>query len=88
MLGTWRHILKDGLTTWQESERTAVRSDCHAWGSSPNVELFRTVLGIHTAASGFQRVRIEPNPGKLARGGEPAAPFWMTGEKPGPEVNQ
>jgi hypothetical protein len=48
------------LTTWAEA-LTFDRSDCHAWGASPNYELFRTVLGVESAAPGFKRVRISPN---------------------------
>lgn len=61
-------ILRDqmalGLTTWAEMPEPS-RSDCHAWGSSPNIEVFRTVLGIDAAASGFRRVRIAPALGAL-----------------------
>ncbi len=65
MLGPWRRMIADGLTTWAERDfRT--RSDCHAWGSSPNIELLRTVLGVDSAAPGFARVRIEPHLGKLS----------------------
>jgi hypothetical protein len=48
------------LTTWAEA-MTFDRSDCHAWGASPNYELFRTVLGVESAAPGFKRVRIATN---------------------------
>ncbi|HFB98273.1 MAG TPA: alpha-rhamnosidase, partial [Bryobacterales bacterium] len=66
MLGPWRRMMADGLTTWAERDfRT--RSDCHAWGSSPNIELLRTVLGVDSAAPGFARVRIEPHLGRLQR---------------------
>jgi hypothetical protein len=64
MLGTWRTMLDRGLTTWAETADPA-RSDCHAWGASPNYELFRTVLGIDSAAPGFARVAIRPFLGKL-----------------------
>ena len=64
MLGPWRRMLASGLTTWAERNDPS-RSDCHAWGASPNVELFRTVLGIDSAAPGFRRVVIRPNLGKL-----------------------
>ncbi len=61
-------ILRDqmalGLTTWAEMPEPS-RSDCHAWGSSPNIEFFRTVLGIDAASSGFRRVRIAPALGSL-----------------------
>lgn len=65
MLGPWRVMLGLHLTTWAEA-LTFDRSDCHAWGSSPNYELFRTVLGIESAAPGFKRVRIAPHLNGLA----------------------
>jgi hypothetical protein len=61
MLGPWREMLASGLTTWAETNEPDVRSDCHAWGSSPNFELFRTVLGIDSAAPGFRRVLVRPS---------------------------
>ena len=65
-LDTWRENLRMGMTTWAEiSDISAARSDCHAWGSSPNIEFFRTVLGIDSDGQGFKKVRIEPRPGKL-----------------------
>ena len=64
MLDTWRTMLGRGLTTWAETA-DPTRSDCHAWGASPNYELFRTVLGIDSAAPGFARVTIRPFLGKL-----------------------
>lgn len=63
-----------GLTTWAEiSDLPNSRSDCHAWGASPNIEFFRTVLGIDTRAPGFASVKIEPHLGgmKTASGGIP-----------------
>lgn len=61
-------ILEDqkakGLTTIAEMPDPS-RSDCHAWGSSMNIEFFRTVLGIDSAAPGFKRVVISPSLGKL-----------------------
>jgi alpha-L-rhamnosidase len=68
MLGDWRAMLDRGLSTWAEipedSGRVS-RSDCHAWSASPNFELFRTVLGIDSAAPGFTRVSIRPYLGRL-----------------------
>lgn len=65
-LNKWRENMQQGLTTWAEkSDLSTTRSDCHAWGSSPNIEFFRTVLGIDSDAPGFARVRIEPHLGKL-----------------------
>ncbi|MCW5978404.1 MAG: hypothetical protein KIT09_10020 [Bryobacteraceae bacterium] len=67
MLGPWRRMLADGLTTWAETDGNKVRSDCHAWGASPNIELFRTVLGIDSAAAGFRSVVIRPSLGKFSK---------------------
>jgi len=64
LLGPWRTMLERGLTTWAEQE-DPTRSDCHAWGASPNYEIFRTVLGIDSVVPGFRRVRIQPFLGKL-----------------------
>ncbi|MFN7997462.1 MAG: alpha-L-rhamnosidase C-terminal domain-containing protein [Bryobacteraceae bacterium] len=64
MLTTWRTMLERGLTTWAE-QADPTRSDCHGWGASPNFELFRTVLGIDSAAPGFRQVIIRPYLGKL-----------------------
>ena len=65
-LDKWREDIRMGLTTWAEmSDVAASRSDCHAWGSSPNIEFFRTVLGIDSDAPGFSVVKIEPHPGAL-----------------------
>lgn len=66
-LGTWEFMLAEGLSTWAEQDTPYTRSDCHAWGASPNIEFFRTVLGIDSAAPGFSKVLIEPNLGTLSR---------------------
>lgn len=65
-LGVYRENMAMGLTTWAEvSDVNTTRSDCHAWGSSPNIEFFRTVLGIDSDAPGFKKVKIEPHLGQL-----------------------
>ena len=65
-LGIWRDNIKMGMTTWAEmSDISASRSDCHAWGSSPNIELYRTVLGIESDAPGFSKVKIDPHLGAI-----------------------
>lgn len=65
-LDIWRENMAMGLTTWGEtSDVSGTRSDCHAWGASPNIEFFRTVLGIDSDAVAFKRVRIEPHLGDL-----------------------
>jgi len=65
-LGIWRDNIKMGLTTWAEtSDLHNNRSDCHAWGASPNIEFYRMVLGIDSYAPGFSKVKIEPHLGTL-----------------------
>jgi alpha-L-rhamnosidase len=67
-LAKWRENIHMGLTTWAEmSDINTSRSDCHAWGSSPNIEFFRTVLGIDSDAPGFTKVKITPHPGALKK---------------------
>ena len=65
-LDQWRENIKMGMTTWAEiPDINNARSDCHAWGASPNIEFFRTVLGIDSDAPGFSKVKIEPHLGSL-----------------------
>jgi hypothetical protein len=69
-LGAWHEMLARGLTTFAETvdrPNSASRSDCHAWSASPNIEVFRTVLGVDSAAPGFARVAVRPHLGKLHR---------------------
>jgi alpha-L-rhamnosidase len=67
-LGPWRESIKIGLTTWaEEPNLNTTRSDCHAWASGPNVEFFRTVLGIDSYSPGFSKIKIEPHVGKLTK---------------------
>ncbi|WP_116789824.1 alpha-L-rhamnosidase-related protein [Flavobacterium psychrotrophum] len=67
-LGIWRENIAMGLTTWAEdSSLQTVRSECHAWGSSPNIEFYRTVLGIDSDAPGFAKVKVAPHLGILTK---------------------
>jgi hypothetical protein len=76
-LGIWSDNMKMGLTTWAESSNLPYsRSDCHAWGSSPNIEFFRTVLGIDSDGPGFRKIKIEPHLGTLTS---------VSGEMPHPD---
>jgi len=63
-MGIWYDQMKLGLTTWAEMPEPS-RSDCHAWGASPNIEFFRILLGISSGAPGFSKVLIEPSLGKI-----------------------
>lgn len=89
-LDPWRESMKIGLTTWaEEPDLYKTRSDCHAWAASPNIEFFRTVLGINSSAPGFTKVRIEPHLGKLTKvggeiphpGGKISVSYILTDEK-------
>lgn len=65
-LDKWRENIQMGLTTWAEtSDLDKTRSDCHAWGASPNIEIYRTILGIDSDGLGFSKVKIEPHLGEL-----------------------
>jgi len=67
-LNIYRENIAMGLTTWAEySDVNTSRSDCHAWGASPNIEFFRTVLGIDSYAPGFAQIKIEPHLGTLTK---------------------
>jgi len=76
-LGVWKKNIEMGMTTWAEfSDISNSRSDCHAWGSSPNIEFFRTLLGIDSDAPGFTQVKIEPHLGHIKTiSGEMPHPF-------------
>lgn len=66
-LDIWRNHMDMGLTTWAEDTNAdTTRSDCHAWGSSPNIEFYRTILGIDSASPHFKTVKIEPHLGKIS----------------------
>jgi hypothetical protein len=67
-LDIYRENIAMGLTTWAEySDVNTSRSDCHAWGSSPNIEFFRMVLGIDSDSPGFKKVKITPHLGKITK---------------------
>lgn len=80
-LDVWRDNIKTGLSTWAEiSDLKHVRSDCHAWGASPNIEFFRIVLGIDSDAPGFKKIKIEPHLGEIKNiSGEMPHPDGMVG---------
>ncbi|MDR1402240.1 MAG: alpha-L-rhamnosidase N-terminal domain-containing protein [Tannerellaceae bacterium] len=63
-LQIWRDQMALGLTTWAEMPEPS-RSDCHAWGASPNIEFYRILLGIDSYAPGFNKIKIAPSLGKL-----------------------
>lgn len=64
LMAPWQQMLADGMTTCTEVFGES-RSDCHAWGSSPNIFFLTSVLGIQPAAPGYTSVRIEPHLGPL-----------------------
>lgn len=67
LLGNWRDSLAMGFTTFPEFAPANSRSDCHAWSAHPNIHIFRTILGVDSAAPGYKRVVIRPSLGKLTR---------------------
>jgi len=98
LLDEWDEMIASGLTTWAERPVGAsnpARSDCHAWSAHPNFELFRTLLGIDSAAPGFKKVQIRPFLGPLTRvsgsiphpKGEVSVNLVLSGEKLKAQVN-
>lgn len=76
-LSIWHKNIELGMTTLgEDSEVEATRSDCHAWGASPNIEFFRIVLGIESASPNFKTVKIEPHLGEYKN---------ISGEMPHPQ---
>ena len=63
-LGIWKKMIGQGLTTTAEKDDDP-RSDSHAWGSSPCIDLLRIVAGIQPAEPGFRSVLVAPNFGHL-----------------------
>ncbi|NDP19989.1 MAG: hypothetical protein GZ091_02745 [Paludibacter sp.] len=59
-LDTWKKLLLVNVTTWTETGDRG-RSECHAWGSSPNYHFFKIIAGIDSDAPGFKKIKIEPN---------------------------
>jgi alpha-L-rhamnosidase len=95
-LDKWFENIAMGMTTWAEdSDVNGARSDCHAWGASPNIEFYRIILGIDTDAPGFKRVKIEPHLGNLKNasgemphpGGKIAVSYKMDGVKWNVSIN-
>lgn len=58
-LGIWKKMLRAGVTTWPETTLRS-RSECHAWGASPNYHLYTITAGIRPVAPGFESVRVAP----------------------------
>ena len=95
-LDIWRESMRQGLTTWPETSNLfGTRSDCHAWGASPNIEIYRTVLGIDSDAPGFAVIKIEPHLGTLTQvagniphsNGTVSASYQKKGKKWNVEIN-
>lgn len=63
-LQPWREQIAIGLTTWAETPEPS-RSDCHAWSAHLNIEFYRMLLGIHSVAPGFSKIRLTPALGDL-----------------------
>jgi hypothetical protein len=65
-LRPWREMIENGLTTFAENPEPT-RSDCHAWSAHPILGFFQLVAGVTSAAPGWRKARIAPNPGALRR---------------------
>lgn len=65
LMGPWKTMLSDGLTTFAEMPGNGARSDCHPWSTSPLFEFYSTVCGIQPLTPGFSTVQIKPALGHL-----------------------
>ncbi|MNO14191.1 Bacterial alpha-L-rhamnosidase [compost metagenome] len=66
LLGPWRQMAGDGLTTWME-DTVSKRSDAHAWGSVPIYEYATETLGVRPISPGCEEICISPRIGQLKR---------------------
>jgi len=67
-LPLWFEMRAAGLvTTIEDTNIPATRSDRHAWTAHPAFHCLATLLGIRPAAFGFERVRVAPQPAGLKR---------------------
>ena len=64
-LGFWKNCLDWNLATVLETPETTSRSDCHGWGSHPLWHLHTGVAGVRSAAPGYAKVLVAPQPGHL-----------------------
>ncbi len=60
----WKGLVGKGFKAPVEQPEPS-RSDCHAWGSHPLFHMHASLCGIRPDASGFETVRIAPQPGGL-----------------------
>ena len=59
LLENWTNQLKQGLTTFAETD-IEPRSECHAWSASPNYHFLKIIAGIYPKSKHFKEVVIEP----------------------------
>ncbi|KAF2083754.1 glycoside hydrolase family 78 protein [Saccharata proteae CBS 121410] len=67
LIKPWEDMLAMNLTTWAENE-TNVRSDCHAWSSTPIDLVVRHIFGIEPSNGEDCDVVIQPNKKLLGDG--------------------
>lgn len=67
LLNHWFNLLKvGGITTWPESDNNP-RSDCHGWGSTPEVEIIHNLCGLTTRTPGWRSINLNPFMGNLQK---------------------
>ena len=57
----WFRLLDLGITNWPENDSPDARSDCHAWGCMPEIEVIYSIFGLTATAPGWQSIRFQPH---------------------------
>jgi hypothetical protein len=65
----WFRLLDLGISTWPENDSPQARSDCHAWGCMPEIELVHSIFGFIPTAPGWTSLQWQPHWPTLASGG-------------------
>ena len=66
---SWIGMMKQGSTITMEAWNSTVKPNQdwnHAWGTAPLNIIARYVLGVTPATPGFGKVRVRPQPGRVA----------------------
>ena len=60
LLQDWFDLLDLGITNWPENDSSQARSDCHAWGCMPEVEIVRSLFGLNPSNQAGKKSASNP----------------------------